>query len=65
MTTRTAFWDGEERRYVVADTGDDHRWYSCDGDEWRDQNGQAVTSAQFNISAITLYGGPRDGEVVA
>jgi len=65
MTTRTAFWDDQSRQYVVTDTGDAHEWYSQDGDEWCDEHGRAVATAQFDLAAIALHGGPRDGEVVA
>ena len=65
MTTLTAFWDGPSRQYVVSATGDAHEWYSVDGDEWCDEHGRAVTSEPFSLAAITLHGGPRDGEVVA
>jgi hypothetical protein len=55
---QSAEWDGE--KYMVR-----AGWQSYDGDNWTDDEGNPVTSDDFELSTILLLGGPRNGERVS
>jgi len=39
-------------------------WYSDDGREWLDDDGEPVSDGMFELGSIELHGGPADGETV-
>jgi hypothetical protein len=58
---RKAIWNDQRGIYQA----DDRRWYSEDGDVWRDRiTGELVDDPEFGDTRLTFVGGPRDGESV-
>jgi len=39
-------------------------WYSDDGREWLDDDGEPVSDGMLELGSIELHGGPADGETV-
>lgn len=61
----TAEWNASKQVYVAQNPVNQYHWFSEDGDEWLNEDGEPVTHEAFAHSTITLAGGPRDGQKVA